>query len=151
MANIKLLITALTLATSKIGVKEQTGNNDGPFIDECLKLCGLDNQAQIKATGKGFAWCAALVSWVMVRAGVGVKNAWAPAWFPESRLVRDGKYQPMDVAAINWRGIENGHVFFLIHWPEEGDTCITLEGNWNQKCDLNERKKSEINAVARWI
>ncbi len=145
------LINAIRIATSKVGFKELTGNNDGAFVDECMSICGLDNQAQIKATGKGYAWCAGLVSWVMVRAGVGVKNAWAPAWFPASRLVKDRKYRPMDVASINYKGIENGHVFFIFHWPEDGDSCITLEGNWGQKYDFNIRKKSEINAVARWI
>src|SRR3990167_5641919 len=102
----------LTVACGKVGTKELTGKNDGDFVNECLLLCNLDNAKQVQATGKGYAWCAAFVTWVFDRSGVkAIKNAWAPAWFPESKSVKDGKYRPMDVAAIDYNGIKNGHVF----------------------------------------
>ncbi len=142
----------LTVACQKVGTKEATGKNDGEFINECLALCGLDNQKQLQATGKGYAWCAAFVSWVFDKAGIAPKpNAWAPAWFPESKLVKDGKYRPMDVAAIDYNGIKNGHVFFILYWPEQGETFISLDGNWGNVVGFNERKKSDISAVSRWF
>lgn len=146
------LIKAITLATSKLGTKELTGNNDGPFMNECLSLTGLDNQKQFESTGKGYAWCAAFVSWVLYGAGAQVKpNAWAPAWFPESKLVKDGKYRPMDVAAINFNNVQNGHVFFIFYWPEQGYTFISLDGNWGNVVGFNVRKKSDVSAVSRWL
>jgi len=146
------LAKAITLATGKVGTRELTGKNDGQFVDECLKLTGLDNPKQIQATGKGYAWCAAFISWVLHGAGVAIKpNAWAPAWFPEPKLVKDGKYRPMDVAAINYNGVQNGHVFFIFYWPEQGDTFISLDGNWGNVVGLNIRKKADVSAVSRWL
>lgn len=142
----------LTVALSKLGAKESTGKNDGDFVDECLALCGLDNKKQLQATGKGYAWCAAFVSWVFNKAGVvSIANAWAPAWFPEKKLVKDGKYRCMDVAAIDYNGIKNGHVFFIFYWPEDGETFLSLDGNWGNVVGFNERKKSDVSAVARWF
>lgn len=142
----------MNLAASKLGTKEQTGNNDGAFVNECMALTGFDNQKQYEATGKGYAWCAAFVSWVLYGAGANIKpNAWAPSWFPESKLVKNGKYRPMDVAAINYNKVANGHVFFIWYWPEEGDSFVSLDGNWGNVVGLNIRKKSEVSAVSRWI
>lgn len=146
------LAKAIRLATSKVGTKELTGKNDGPFMNECLALCKLDNQAQFETTGKGYAWCAAFISWVLYGAGAAVTpNAWAPAWFPESKLVKDANYRPMDVMSIDYNGIENGHVFFNLYWPEEGDTFLSIDGNWNNQIAINIRRKSEVSAVSRWI
>jgi hypothetical protein len=146
------LIKAMTLAASKLGTKEATGNNDGAFMNECLSLTGLDNQKQFETTGKGYAWCAAFVSWVLYESGANaIKTAWAPSWFPESKLVKNGKYRPMDVAAINYNKVVNGHVFFIWYWPEEGDTFISLDGNWGNVVGLNLRNKADVSAVSRWI
>lgn len=145
------LVKAITLATSKLGTKELTGNNDGPFVNEVMRLTGLDNQKQFEATGKGYAWCAAFVSWVLYGAGAAVKpNAWAPAWFPTNKLVKE-KYRPMDVFGYNYNKVENGHVGFIFYWPEEGDTFLSLEGNWGNVVGINIRKKTDVNSVSRWI
>ena len=148
------LTRALFTATSKVGTKELTGNNDGPFVDECVKVTGLDNQAYIKGDGKGkgYSWCAAFISWVFKTSGVDMKpNAWAPALFPANKLVKDGKYRPMDVFGITYNKIQNGHVGFVLYYPEEGDSFISLEGNWGGQVCVNNRKKAEINSVSRWI
>lgn len=148
------LSKSVSIAVAKLGTKELTGNNDGPFPDECLKLCGLDNQAYIKGEGKGkgYAWCAAFVSWVMTQAGVDFKpNAWAPSLFPVTKIVADKKGKTMDVFGINYNNIANGHVGFVLVWPEEGDTFISLEGNWGNQVCLNIRKKLEVNSLSRWV
>ena len=145
---------AISIAVAKVGTKELTGKNDGPFMDECLKLCKLDNQAYIKGEGKGmgYAWCAAFISWVMVNAGVDFKpNAWAPALLPVQKIVADKKGKPMDVFGINYNNITNGHVGFVLVWPEEGDSFVSLEGNWGNQVCINYRKKSEVNQISRWI
>jgi hypothetical protein len=141
----------LAVACSKVGTKELTGKNDGEFVDECLNLVGLDNQEYIAKTGKGYAWCAAFISWVFATAGVtALKQAWAPSWFPASKLIKDG-FRPMDVFGINYNNIENGHVGFILYWPYEGELFFSLEGNWGNCVGINIRKKSEVNAVSRWI
>lgn len=145
------ILTALTLAISKLGLKELTGKNDGPFIDEIMKLCGFDNQKYIKETGAGYAYCAAFVSWVLVNAGVKCKpNAWAPSWFVDkTKLVKDGKYKLMDLVGINRPAMRNGHICFFI--CQNGEEVITLDGNWNNIFWINKRHISEIGDVARWI
>lgn len=145
------LAKAITLATSKVGTKELTGNNDGPFVNEVMRLTGFDNQKQFETTGKGYAWCAAFTSWVLYGAGAKIKpNAWAPAWFPADKLVMS-KYRPMDVFGFNYNKVENGHVGFILYWPEDGDTFLSLEGNWGNCVGINIRKKTDVNAVSRWL
>lgn len=145
------LAKAIRLATSKVGTKELTGNNDGPFMNECLLLCKLDNQAHFEKTGKGHAWCAAFISWVLYGAGAAVQpNAWAPAWFPTNKLVTS-KYRPMDVFGFNYNNVINGHVGFIFYWPEEGDLFLSLEGNWGNCVGINVRKKTDVNQVSRWL
>src|SRR5690606_32655991 len=63
----------------EIGVVEEGGNNDGSRVEEYLRYCGL---------GKGYAWCAAFVSWCHGQAGYPEpRNAWAAALFPAARQV----------------------------------------------------------------
>lgn len=47
--------------TSFIGIREKTGNNDGPEVEMFLRSVGL---------GKGYAWCAAFVKYCMLEAGI---------------------------------------------------------------------------------
>src|SRR5690606_29450817 len=68
---------------AEVGVREATGNNDGPRVAEYLRYCGLD---------EGYEWCAAFVSWCHGRAGYATpRNAWAAALFPENRTVWSGR------------------------------------------------------------
>ena len=57
--------------TAEIGVREKTGKNDGPRVEEYLAVTNL---------GKGYAWCASFVSWVFAEAGFEEpRTAWSPA------------------------------------------------------------------------
>ena len=145
--------------TAKIGVKELTGNNDGAFVNECLAITGLDNQAWIKKTGKGYEWCAAFVSWTYDKSEVkALRSAWAPSWFPTSKTIFiKGKPtnltpQRADVFGI-WYSKDQriGHVGFIDQWPRDGDYCITVEGNWGGQVSKNRRIKNNIYKVSRWI
>ncbi|NGM63410.1 hypothetical protein G5B30_15980 [Sphingobacterium sp. SGG-5] len=67
----------LAIAAKELGVREATGNNDGKRVEEYLAYTHL---------GKGYAWCAAFVSWCYGQAGhPQPRNPWAPALFPKSR------------------------------------------------------------------
>lgn len=151
--------TVAAVYTAKIGVKELTGNNDGPFVNECLAITWLDNAAYIKQTGKGLEWCAAFVSWTYVKADVkALRNAWAPSWFPTDKTVyTKGKPnnklpQRADVFGI-WYANKNyiGHVGFIDQWPRDGDYVITVEGNWGGQVARNRRVKDNIYKVSRWV
>lgn len=150
-------MTLSEIYTSKIGVKELTGKNDGPFVDEVLKLCNFDNPKQVLTTGKGYDWCAAFVSWCFDQAKIkAIKNAWAPSWFPPSKTVyMRGEVQHFapqrgDVFGLWYQPQQLiGHVGFIDEWSP-GDTCITVEGNWGGQVSKNIRKKAEIFKVSRW-
>lgn len=133
-----------TVYLSEIGVREATGNNDGPRIEEYLRYCGL---------GPSHAWCAAFVSWCFGQAGhTQPRSPWSPSLLPDSKLVwrqgdrkpttgasADGEVRGMhastpampmqgDVFGIYYTNLERiGHVGFIDTW--DGDWCITVEGN----------------------
>lgn len=62
-----LALAAMQIAISQFNVKEKTGKNDGPAVEEYLKSIGL---------GKGYSWCMAFVYWSYKTAAekLGVKN-----------------------------------------------------------------------------
>ncbi|WP_257669095.1 CHAP domain-containing protein [Parapedobacter tibetensis] len=141
---------------AEIGVRETTGNNDGPRIAEYLRYCGL---------GEGYEWCAAFVSWCHGQAGYpGPRNAWAAALFPEKRIVwripnvkrlllpmnRDRN----DVSAGDIFGIYSttkkriAHCGFVDDW--DGTWCITVEGNAENAVVRKRRLVKTIYAVSRW-
>ncbi|WP_285008605.1 peptidoglycan-binding protein [Pedobacter faecalis] len=110
----------LKVAAAEVGVRELTGNNDGPMVEEYLAYSGLK---------KGNPWCAAWVSWCFGKAGwPAPRSAWSPSLFPQRRAVQ---------------APEPGLVFG-IYYPElkriahcgivertQGDMVHTLEGNTN--------------------
>lgn len=70
----------VAIAQSQIGVREATGNNDGPEVEAYLTSVGLK---------KGEPWCAAFLSWIFKKAGYKQpRTAWSPALFPSQRLVK---------------------------------------------------------------
>lgn len=63
--------------SAEIGVREKTGKNDGDRVEEYLAITNL---------GKGYAWCAAFVSWVFSEAGFPEpRTPWSPALFPKKK------------------------------------------------------------------
>jgi hypothetical protein len=64
---------------AEIGVREETGKNDGERVEEYLALTNL---------GKGYAWCASFISWVFSEAGFPEpRTPWSPALFPKERVI----------------------------------------------------------------
>jgi hypothetical protein len=67
------------LYTAELGIKEKTGHNDGPRVEEYLRQVGLK---------KGDPWCAAFVCWVFDRACVANPHTgWSPRLFPKEKVI----------------------------------------------------------------
>lgn len=128
--------------TAEIGVREATGNNDGPRIAEYLRYCGLD---------EGYEWCAAFVSWCHGQAGYAQpRNPWSPALFPENRIVR-APHVPRsgDIFGIYYPSLGRiGHVGFVDGW--RGRHIITVEGNVENAVVRKRRPLSTIHQIANW-
>ena len=142
---------------AEVGVREASGNNDGPRVAAYLRYCGL---------GEGYAWCAAFVCWTYGQAGVAnPRTAWAAALFPESHLLyqrgqpgRSGTPQQGDVFGIYFANLKRiGHVGFIDDW-RAGSYVVTVEGNTNGAVSREgdgvyrkRRPKSQVYKVADFI
>ncbi|WP_240768706.1 hypothetical protein [Olivibacter sp. XZL3] len=150
---------------SQLGVREATGRNDGPQVEAYLAYTGL---------GKGHAWCAAFVCWVLGRAEVdNPKTAWAASLFPQDKLVwprakalargsrTTNNEKPITktscVFGLYFPSLKRiAHCGFIDKWGEK--EVITVEGNTNdngsREGDGVYRKRRPIKslyAVADWI
>lgn len=133
----------IAIATQELGVREQSGNNDGPRVEEYLKYIGL---------GKGHAWCAGYVSWVYGKAGFPrPRTGWSPALFPVNRQVKVplagdvfGIYFPA-LRRIAHAGLVTG---------KKGDWILSLEGNTNfrggREGDGVYAKRRHVRTIARY-
>ena len=143
----EIRVSVIDTALSQIGVREATGKNDGKAVEKYLKVCGL---------GKGYAWCAAFISWVYkVNKVSEFKTAWAPGWFPKTKTVKHDLAEPGDVFGI-WINNRIGHVGLVYVW---GDKVVrTIEGNTNDAGSREgdgvyekRRLRRQIYAVSKWI
>ncbi len=72
------------VAESQVGVREKTGNNDGPEIRMYLRETGLS---------EGYPYCAAGLTWCHNQLGIpNPESAWSPDWFKTNVVYR--KHQP---------------------------------------------------------
>ncbi|WP_293298640.1 peptidoglycan-binding protein [Pedobacter sp. UBA4863] len=146
-ANTQKTNQLLNIAKSQIGVREATGNNDGPQVVQYLAYTG---------NKKGEPWCAAFVSWVFGQAGYPQpRTAWSPSLFPAKRLVKTA--QPGMVFGIYFpakkRIAHAGIIEKIYHrW------IYAIEGNTNTKASREGdgvyrklRHKYSVNAVANWL
>ena len=155
----------ISIYSAEVGIREQSGRNDGKRVEEYLAYAGLS---------KGNPWCAAFVCWALGKAGIeNPRSGYSPALFPKSKVVwrrSGGKSaikclttascltlpQPGDVFGIYFP--EKGriaHAGFVDSW--KGNFLITVEGNTNlagsREGDGVYRKRRLIGAVdrvARW-
>lgn len=138
---------------SQIGVRELTGNNDGPEVQEYLKAANINQPV---------AWCGAFVKWVFNCCSISTTgNAWAPSWFPASRTIwKQGKGTAPntgDVFGIYFQSKKRiAHVGFIDTWST--DHVVTVEGNTNAAGSREgdgvyrkRRLKSQIYAISRWV
>jgi hypothetical protein len=114
--------------TSKIGVRELSGRNDGVEVETYLKYVWLK---------KGQPWCAAFVSWVYGQNGIKkARSGGCVALMEQGRTIYiKDKFTQLpqygDVFFI-WYVNKNrvAHTGFIDKWSEEWVT--TVEGNTNQ-------------------
>jgi hypothetical protein len=139
---------------SQVGVREATGHNDGVMVETYLASVNF---------GKGYAWCAAFVSWVYSQNAVpNPKNAWVPSWFNKNIIwARDGlKNQPPlpgDVFGLYYPSTKLiGHIGFIHRFGEK--ITITVEGNTNSEGSnegdgvyMKRRPTRQLYKVARYI
>ncbi|PUV21840.1 peptidoglycan-binding protein [Sphingobacterium athyrii] len=130
-----------------MAVKEATGNNDGPRVEEYLAYTGF---------GKGHAWCAAFVSWCYGKAGLPApRNAWSPALFPLARRytkeqIQGGVIRRADLFAIyNQKLGRIDHVGIV--QKMERNWILTVEGNVNNGVLSKRRSLATIYAFSNWL
>lgn len=84
--------------TAEIGVREKTGKNDGERVEEYLAITQL---------GKGYAWCAAFVSWVFSEACFPEpRTPWSPALFPNKRVIWERGKAVESADNLDYRSID---------------------------------------------
>lgn len=144
--------------TDQIGVREETGNNDGFMIRQYLASTGLT---------EGYAWCAAFVHWSLAQAGIrgpAIHPAYSPSWFPGNKIIyHNGTVRltplPGDVFGIYFSSKQRiAHVGFIDSWNPDKNFTTTVEGNTNgagsREGDGVYRKyrnKRQVYQVAVWI
>lgn len=118
-------------AQSYVGVKELTGNNDGPEVEKFLANVGF---------GPGFAWCGAFTSYVYdVNLLPNPHSAWSPNWgltkdviWQTGQPIRVGmvRVRPGDAFTIYYQSKKRiGHVGLVYYTTPE--YIYTIEGNTN--------------------
>lgn len=127
-----LAIRAMQIAQSKEGVREQTGNNDGPEVEAYLKAVGL---------GKGYSWCMAFVVWCYDQAAqqLGVKNPLVRTGgcmkqWNETTCKKTSDPQVGDIFIMDL-GKGAGHTGIVTQ--VRGEVVDTIEGNTNSNGSAN--------------
>jgi len=110
----------ISIAAKEVGVRESTGQNDGPRIHEYQSVVKLKS---------GEPYCAAFVCWTYAQAGLPQpRSGWSPALFPASRLTKNPAAG--DVFGIYFLKLKRiAHVGLVI--KKDGDWVETVEGNTN--------------------
>ncbi|WP_286862691.1 CHAP domain-containing protein [Sphingobacterium sp. UBA7625] len=137
----------VSIAVQEIGVREATGNNDGQRVEEYLAYTGL---------GKGYAWCAAFVSWCYGKVGLSApRNAWSPALFPNGRRYAAGLSQQENIRPADLFGIysqQQGRINHVgIVRKLEDRYILTVEGNVANRVLSKRRLLATVYAFSNWL
>lgn len=135
------------IALNEVGVREATGNNDGPRVEEYLAYTDL---------GKGYAWCAAFVSWCYGQAGLAApRSAWSPALFPNVRCYTKEQIQREAVRPADLFGIYSQRLGRINHVgivrKLEGRYILTVEGNVANRVLSKRRALATVYAFSNWL
>ena len=140
---------------SYIGVKEATGNNDGPEVEMFIASTGLD------AKGR-YPWCAAFIAYTFQANDLKVPrySARAAAWFDEKHTISNSEAVPGDLGSLYYARLGRiGHIFMYLE-PFDNSTpyAVTGEGNTNKQGSREGnvsakrfRPKATIHSSANWI
>jgi len=137
----------VAIAAKEIGVREATDNNDGPRVEEYLAYTDL---------GKGYAWCAAFVSWCYGKAGRDTpRNAWSPALFPNARCYTKEQIQREAVRPADLFGIYSQRLGRINHVgivrKLEKRYILTVEGNVANRVLSKRRALATVYAFSNWM
>ncbi len=141
---------------SQIGVRELTGNNDGPEVETYLSSVGLN---------KGYSWCAAFVKWCLDMCGIKTTiTAWSPTAHNKKMVIyQSGKWfgeaREADVFTLYYHNLKRiGHTGFVDKVYNDKTMVQTVEGNTNgpgsREGDgvyLKFRPVKTINSITSWI
>lgn len=111
---------------SYIGVKELTGNNDGPEVEKFIAATGLNPKGQ-------YPWCAAFISYTFQANSLDVPkySARAAAWFDENHIIADRKAIAGDLYSLYYRNLGRiGHIGMYLK-PYKNDTPYIVGGEGN--------------------
>jgi hypothetical protein len=123
---VDIRIQATDTLTSYLGVRELTGNNDGPEVEMFLASTGLNPKGQ-------YPWCAAFISYVFQANGLEVPqySARAAAWFPPEKVIPDKKAIAADLYSLYYRNLGRiGHIGMYLY-PYLNDTPYVVGGEGN--------------------
>lgn len=137
----------VTIARKEIGIREQSGRNDGESVAAYLATVRLK---------EGQPWCAAFVSWVFKKGGYEQpRTGWSPALF--NPKVNTKSIQTGNVLGIWFPNLKRiAHVGLVEQ--QQGSWIISIEGNTNiaggREGDGVYRKRrlaKSIYAYADWL
>lgn len=113
---------------SYIGVKELTGNNDGPEVEMFIASTGLDAKG-------GYAWCAAFITYCYKANLLPVPKypARAASWFPAEKVIQDKDAVEGDLFSLWYRNLGRiGHIgMYLEPYVNPTPYIVSGEGNTN--------------------
>ena len=124
-------ILVIEQARKSIGIRELSGRNDGPVVDEILSSVNLE--------GTKAPWCAAFIVWVGDKAFGSTlfnpypRSAWSPTFLTKPTWDRQRKgtpLKPADVFGIWLHSMGRVAHVGLVE-KNEGDWLVTIEGNTN--------------------
>jgi hypothetical protein len=144
------------VANSLVGLKEATGRNDGPIIEEILKSTGAS---------KGDPWCAAFNYYCYLKAGYAnlvPKSAWSPDWVKDATWKRGGGEYPKAADSFGIYFQSKGRVAHTGLIKSWGKTVQTIEGNTIRDgaigderegggVFLKRRSPRQIHSVRNWL
>jgi hypothetical protein len=117
---------------SYVGIKESTGNNDGPEVEKFLRSTKLS---------KGYPWCGSVQHYAYRKCGLTLKpeamHARASYWHTEDRIIWQWPddvniIERGDHGAIWSRSLKRvSHTFAIDSIDHEKGIVWTLEGNTN--------------------
>lgn len=141
-----------------VGIREATGNNDGPQVERFLAYVGL---------GKGYPWCAAFVCTMYGDMCIdNPRSAWVPDLFKDHIIWKSSYsdwrtginlFRKGDIYSI-WFASKNreAHTGIVIGW--DADYLYTVDGNTNiagsREGDgvyKKKRPKRQVYAIADYL
>jgi hypothetical protein len=152
---IQLRKQLIKIAESQVGIRELTGNNDGPQVEQYLKSVGL---------GKGYPWCVAFVIWCHKQLNIQIPvTGWSPALFPRNVVYhrwhkRIREWNPRGGEVFGKYYNSKGRIAHAgIIREKFGKHFHTIEGNTSligailEKMYLTQREKDEMDRNGIWV